>query len=355
MKSRKIVTIITVLVMAFTVFAMTPDTASAYAGKYWLKVNTQMNVVNVYKKSGSKWKPYKVMLCSCGNPSTPTPIGTFSIKKKWRWTHFDGSAGQYVSQFNGNYLFHSDLYMVYGNPATCVRASYNKLGSVASHGCIRLATMDAKWIYQNCCWGTKVTTYKSSKAGPLGKPKRVAMAGKKSLFWDPTDNTASNKYFMMKGPTIKISQKKKDRRPLEYGAKFKIKSGVTAKSPYTYQNLTSKIKVAKVRYRAEGTDKYVKLDKKWVNTKKPGTYIITYTCYDKYCGPKAVKTFKVTVLPKPVDPEEPTTEPEVPTDPSDPTVEPGDPGTETTDPSTDPTEPGTDMQEPIANPEDPSI
>ena len=307
MKSKKIVTIITVLVMAFTVFAMTPDTASAHAGKYWLKVNTQMNVVTVYKKSGAKWKPYKVLLCSCGNPSTPTPIGTYSIKKKWRWVHFEGCAGQYVTQFNGNYLFHSDLYRVYGNPATCVRAAYNKLGSIASHGCVRLATMDAKWIYENCAWGTKVTTYKSSKAGPLGKPKRVAMAGKKSLFWDPTDDTASNKYFKLTGPKIKISKKKRNHSTLKYGSKFKIKSGVTAKSPYTHQKLTSKIKVAKVKFKAKGAKKYVELAKKKVNTKKAGKYIIVYTCFDKYCGPKAVKKFKVTVLPKPKDPEEPTT------------------------------------------------
>ena len=60
---KKFITIVTVLVMAFTVFAITPDTSSAATAKYWLKVNTQSNVVNVYKKTDGKWVPIRAMLC----------------------------------------------------------------------------------------------------------------------------------------------------------------------------------------------------------------------------------------------------------------------------------------------------
>lgn len=346
---RKIISILTVLIMGFTVFAITPGKTSAASDTYWLKVNVQRNVVNVYKLKNGDWKPYRVMLCSCGKSETPTPIGTYSVKKKWRWVQFKSVAGQYVTQFNGNYLFHSDIYSKYGVNSSCIRSAYNKLGSVASHGCVRMAVMDAKWVYENCSWGTKVTTYKSSKAGPLGKPKRVKMAGSGSTGWDPTDPQGDSKHFKLKGPTIKI--KKKD--TIKYGAKFKIKKGVTAKSKYTRQNLTSKVKVAKVMYKAEGAEKFVKLEKKKVNTKKPGKYRIKYTCYDKYCGPKKVKTFKLTVLPQP----EPPTEPTDPTDPTDQTdqtdtsettgpVETTDPtgsgdldGTDGSDVVTDPTEP----------------
>jgi len=37
--------------------------------------------------------------------------------------------------------------------------SVNKLGSPASHGCIRLKVEDARWIYNNCPAGTTVTVY----------------------------------------------------------------------------------------------------------------------------------------------------------------------------------------------------
>ena len=311
---RTIISIVTVVVMAFTVFAITPDHASAASGKYWLKVNVERNVVNVYKKIDGDWEPYRVMLCSCGKSSTPTPIGTYSVKKKWRWIQFNACAGQYVTQFNGNYLFHSDIYSTYGKPGTCIRSAYNKLGKGASHGCVRLATMDAKWIYQNCGWGTKVTTYKSSKSGPLGKPKKVPMAGSGKVGWDPTDNIKSNKKFKMTGPVIKV----KKSATVEYGAKFKVKSGVTAKSPYTFQNLTSSVRVAKVKYRPDTSVPYTVLSEKKVDTTVPGIYVIKYACYDKYCGPQKVKIFKLVVNPKP-EPEEPSTEPTDPSETTDPT------------------------------------
>lgn len=240
------------------------------------------------------------MLCSCGQSGSKTPAGNYSIKKKWRWQQlFHGVSGQYVSQFNGNYLFHSVVYKYKNNSSSCIRTEYNKLGRNASHGCVRLATMDAKWIYENCSRGTKVTIYGNSDPGPLGKPARVAMKGTKSRFWDPTDPISTNKYFNMTGPVISINKSKS----IEYGKTFSIYSGVTAKNPYTFQKLTSSVKLHKIRYRASGQTDYELVTK--VNTKVPGTYKITYKCYNKYCGRKTVfKSFVLTVKPAP----EPDTE-----------------------------------------------
>ena len=51
---------------------------------------------------------------------------------------------------------------------------YNKLGSPASLGCVRLTTADAKWIYDNCKAGTKTLIYDNTETpGPLGKPEDV--------------------------------------------------------------------------------------------------------------------------------------------------------------------------------------
>lgn len=322
---KRSITIAMVFVMAFTVFAVTPDESSA-ATKYWIKVNTKANVVNVYRKTGGKWKPVKAMLCSCGVRGHRTPTGTFSIKKKWRWQRlFYGVSGQYISQFKGNYLFHSVVYGRYKSPSKCIRKEYNKLGKNASHGCVRLATMDAKWIYRECGRGTKVTIYKSSDPGPLGKPKKVAMAGSGKYGWDPTYDSKNNKKFRLTGPVITID--KAD--TVENGSTFKIKKGVTAKSPYTYEDLTPKIKVVSVTFRPEGEEAFAAVSDKTVDTTKAGTYRVVYSCSDTYCGRKAVRaTCELTVLPAEqeetdgnTDPSENTDPPAVNTDPLSGTID----------------------------------
>lgn len=296
---KRVVSISIAILMALSVFVVAPDTASAKSAKYWLKVNTKANVVNVYKKTNGKWVPVRVMLCSCGRSGTKTPAGTYSVKKKWRWHRLMGGvSGQYVSQFYGNYLFHSVLYTRYKKPNKCSRKQYNKLGKNASHGCVRLATMDAKWIYKNCKRGTKVTVYSSKNPGPLGKPARVKMGGKGKYGWDPTYDSKKNKHFNLTGPVITI----KKAATIQVGQSFAIKAGVTAKSPYTFENLTSSVKVKKVEYRAANAKAFVTVAKKVVDTKRAGTYRILYSCYNSYCGRKTVtKLFTLTVKPKPVE------------------------------------------------------
>ncbi len=311
---RRLTSVIVVLFMIVSVFAINAErSCAASSSTYWLKVNTTANVVNVYKKSKGEWKPYKVLLCSCGKASDGhgTPKGKYTVKKKWRWQQlFYGVSGQYVTQFYGNYLFHSVVYSKKYNNKTCKRNEYNKLGKQASHGCVRLATMDAKWIYENCPKGTKVTVYSSDKIGPLGKPSKVAMKDKASKYWDPTDPADSNKAFALKGPVISV---KKSSYEVEYGGeKIDVMKGVTAKSPYTFQNLTSSVKVSEISYTdSNGKSKKVKS----VDTKKPGVYKVKLSCYNKYCGKKSTyKTIKIIVKEKPVEPKEPE-EPQNPIDP----------------------------------------
>ena len=85
-------------------------------------------------------------------------------------------------------LFHSVYYnQPYNNRSLDVGA-YNKLGTIASHGCVRLRAGDSKWIYDNCKVGTKVTIYDNAKdPGPFDKPKAQKL--KYGHTWDPTDPT----------------------------------------------------------------------------------------------------------------------------------------------------------------------
>ena len=144
------------------------------ASPYKIRINKQQNTVTIYKKnSEGDFEPFKAMVCSTGGA---TPLGTFSLKEKIRWHILDGPVyGQYCTRITGHILFHSVWYHVNGNPATLSNTQYNKLGTVASHGCIRLTVRDSKWIYDNIPSGTSVEIYNSKDPGPLGKPVAIKL------------------------------------------------------------------------------------------------------------------------------------------------------------------------------------
>ena len=164
--------------------------------RYRLEVNCEQNVVNVYEKdeNGEYKNCVKVMLCSVGF-ATPTS-GTYSLKKYggWEWKGLQGDVyGQYATQITGNILFHSVPYTEKYNNASLEYWEYDKLGTSASLGCIRLTVKNAKWIYDNCAAGTKVYFYKDSNPGPLGKPSERKISGDSEVnSWDPTDPNSDN-------------------------------------------------------------------------------------------------------------------------------------------------------------------
>lgn len=164
--------------------------------KYKLEVNCEQNVVNVYTKdeNGEYTNCVKVMLCSVGS-DTPTS-GTYSLKKYdgWEWKGLFGDVyGQYATQITGNILFHSVPYTEKYNHASLEYWEYDKLGTPASMGCVRLTVQNAKWIYNNCAAGTKVKFYKDSNPGPLGKPSERKISSETEYRnWDPTDPSSEN-------------------------------------------------------------------------------------------------------------------------------------------------------------------
>lgn len=164
---------------------------------YYIMVNRKANTVTVYglDDGGYYTVPVKAMVCSVGRSGHKTPMGTYSVTGyKQLWLHMkDGSYGQYATQFYGNYLFHSVCYSK-ADPSTLLTDEYNMLGDPASLGCVRLQTADAKWIYDNCAAGTKVTVYDGDDPGPLGKPDRVVSEITPELDngWDPTDPREEN-------------------------------------------------------------------------------------------------------------------------------------------------------------------
>lgn len=164
---------------------------------YYIMVNRAMNTVTVYglDEDGYYTVPVKAMVCSVGRTGHATPTGTFTIGGRWGWVHmFDNSYGQYCTQIRGNILFHSVCYTK-RSPSTLITAEYNGLGAPASLGCVRLQTVDAKWIYENCDRGTKVTIYDDAEnPGPLGKPDKLVehISDEQANGWDPTDPREEN-------------------------------------------------------------------------------------------------------------------------------------------------------------------
>jgi lipoprotein-anchoring transpeptidase ErfK/SrfK len=97
----------------------------------------------------------KEFICSTGKDETPTPSGRFLVGSKGGLFYAsENSVCYYWTRLDNNYLFHSAIYDLDGY---AVQSEYVKLGSKASHGCIRLPYEDAKWIYDNVPYGTLVT------------------------------------------------------------------------------------------------------------------------------------------------------------------------------------------------------
>lgn len=155
------------------------------SGNMRIEVNRAKNVVTIYDGD----IPVKAMTCSTGlGGSASTPTGRFQIYQKHAWWALNGpSYGQYCSRFLPEYLFHSvPVYGTTRNPYGVNVSDYNRLGSPASGGCIRLCVADVKWIYYNVPLGTPVII-SDTAATPLGKPtvRKMTGTGKGA---DPTDD-----------------------------------------------------------------------------------------------------------------------------------------------------------------------
>jgi len=162
---------------------------------YYIKVNYRAQAVTVYGKdsNGEYTVPVKALICSTGI-ETPTG-GVYPTLNKWRWKGLMGNVyGQYSTQIVRGILFHSVPYLTKGDKSSLEWWAYDRLGTYASAGCVRLTVEGAKWIYENCPLGTKVEFYSSSNPGPLGKPSAQKISDKPDYVkgWDPTDPDPDN-------------------------------------------------------------------------------------------------------------------------------------------------------------------
>lgn len=185
--------VLKVLALIFLLSCFTTTTFAAEKYPYYVTVNLTDNIVTVYEKdaAGKYNVPVKAFLCSVGKS---TPEGTFRTTQKYDWRILFGNVwGQYATRITGHYLFHSVPYFE-KDKSTLEYEEYNKLGTTASMGCIRLTVKDAKWIYDNCPVGTTVKMYRGKVKEPLKAEtvQKINVNDTAKRGWDPTDPDQKN-------------------------------------------------------------------------------------------------------------------------------------------------------------------
>ena len=118
-----------------------------------ISVSIATQRVTVYDAQG---RIVKQFVCSTGEKGSETPTGTFRIAERGKsfYSQRVGEGGYYWTQFKGDYLFHS---LPFDENYQMKTEEAAKLGTPASHGCVRLPVDDAKWIYDHIPRGTVVT------------------------------------------------------------------------------------------------------------------------------------------------------------------------------------------------------
>ncbi len=230
---------------------------------YIIKVNRAANCITVYGKdaNGEYTVPVKAITVSCGKNIEDTPLGEYNtiISYDWRLM-FDGTYGHYAYRIVGSTLFHSVPYYTASND-DLEWMEYNKLGSPASLGCVRMTVADAKWLVENCPIGTKVIIYDdASNPGPLGKPETIKIPSDSPYRgWDPTDPNPNNPWHQFSAtisyPSSKIIEvdkgtsvsklrsyfSAKDTCGNDVSSKIKISGVYDLNKPGTYKNITVSI------------------------------------------------------------------------------------------------------------------
>ncbi len=200
-----------------TVPSYTPTSVPSVDGERMLVVYIGTETVVAYIAEDGEWTQERVMICSTGRSKDLTPRGTFAIMRQYLYKKMGQVDGenvysQYASRITGNYLFHSvpiggerRYLQSYGKEQMYVKY-YERLGTAASGGCVRLRCIDAYWIYMNCEVGTTVVI--TDDCGPEAPEipaliyEEPYMDSKHEYGWDPSDPDPENPYHAIYTPEV---------------------------------------------------------------------------------------------------------------------------------------------------------
>ncbi len=159
---------------------------------YYVEVDVVNQLIKIFGLDENKeyTKLEKVFWCSTGTPGYPSKPGDYVLTgRRSRWAHFPnwggGTAAWWV-RIDSEIAFHSIIYANYDLKRPNMN-SVRKLGSVASHGCIRLTLADAKWMYDNIGKGTLVRIYDDGMKDPeLKAAAKPGEFNRKTFVHNPT-------------------------------------------------------------------------------------------------------------------------------------------------------------------------
>lgn len=178
--NKKMIVIISIIIAIFVIAVLIiPKTIETLAGsirpKYHILVDVEESKMYIMENNIC----IKTYNCAGGKPSTPSPIGTWTITSKAKWG--EGFGGRWLG-FNvpwGQFGIHgtTEIYSV---------------GWASSHGCIRMNNSEVAEIYQYIPIGTKVTIvngvygefgrgYRHLKSGMYGSDVKVIQEKLKEL------------------------------------------------------------------------------------------------------------------------------------------------------------------------------
>lgn len=199
---------------------------TAEPSPFAITVDVTNQIVSVYTRDeeGNYTIPVRQMLCSSGKRGTDSPVGDWVLNgRKAKWCYFPkwGDYARYWTRINASVAFHSPIYSEVSLKAL-KEGSFKMLGQRASHGCVRLAVEDAKWIYDNVGAGTVVTI--TTKLEEDQELKSALMAVKpKSSKDTPPPTTPEPEYSKDRKPTLKRNLKRGDSGEAVYWVQRRLK------------------------------------------------------------------------------------------------------------------------------------
>lgn len=193
------------------------ESSNSNYNNFQVEVNRAASCVTVYAYDSERKSyciPIKTCTVSVGRDtwtmkgtsglhenSSYTPLGDYSISTNGTSVKYtmkpmhepDGSIvyARWASHVVGNVYFHS---IAVGSDSHYALNPnhYNRLGTPASAGCIRMTVADAKWFFDYVSRGTpvKIVQGNAKYPGPLGKNPTIKINS--SIHYDPTDPAVPN-------------------------------------------------------------------------------------------------------------------------------------------------------------------
>lgn len=228
-------------------------TKSKDALKYLLKVNKTKQRMQIYKYTLDINDKQLVKTFSCSVASDIKP-GKYITSKSYKWVR-NGRWHKYNTHFGKNSFIQSSDYSYHGN-SYLLDESYDSIGASRATGAnITLLAADAYWVSKHCGNAEIVEVVKGSFNDEIGKVDTDKVARGSNCGWDPTDPEKQNPYKKMKKGTVVQGD---ETVTVEKDSKLDYLKNLIALDD-DGNDITSTLKY----------DKF--------NTKKKGSYVVTYT------------------------------------------------------------------------------